>query len=147
MISSATHVLSQDLTASMHSFRAQLEQQGNAKQKGEPANPIEEVEVPQQPKEETIDYEALKADRDDRKDSARQAAVHVSNLQHQQDMVNTYIAASSDSSEQDSSAGINTSPANVYQKSMDYTRNMTLISAFESVGKEESDKTHVSILV
>jgi hypothetical protein len=131
----------------MHSFRTQLEQQSNVKQAGEPTNPIEEVEVPQQPKEKAIDYEALKADRDNRQDSARQAAVHVSNLQHQQDIVNTYISASSKNSEQDSSAGINTSPVGVYQTSMDYTRNMTLINAFESVGKEESDKVHVSILV
>jgi hypothetical protein len=144
MISSATHVLSQDLTASMYSFRTQLEQQTNVQQV---VDPSEKPEIPQHPKEEVIDYEAIKLDRDNRKDSARQAAVHTSNLQHQQNMVDTYIAASSDNSQQDNSTGINSSPANVYQKSMDYTRNITLINAFESVGRDTSDKPHVSILV
>ena len=94
MISSATHVLSQDLTASMHSFRAQLEQQTNVQQVAKSSESTEKPETPQHPKEETIDYEAIKLDRDNRKDSARQAAVHTSNLQHQQKMVDTYIAAS-----------------------------------------------------
>jgi hypothetical protein len=147
MISSATHVLSEDLTASMYNFRAQLEQQTDVQQVVDFSESAEKTETPQHPKEGTIDYEALKLDRDNRKDRARQAAVHTSNLQHQQNMVDTYIAASSDNSEQGNSIGINSTPVNVYQQSMDYTRNIKLINAFESVGREVSDKPHVSILV
>ena len=153
MITGASHALSQDLMMSMQNFRVQLEQQRNVK-----ANEVSEtgaptatessgkIETPQKPDETKIDYEALKSDIDNRKGSARQAAVHVAGLKHQQSMVDTYINVSSDN-EQSSSTSMGIEPADVYQKSMDYSRNMALIEAFESVGSEDVDRVHVSVLV
>ena len=155
MISGATHALSQDLMLSMQQFRSQLEEQRNMSVKvdevsesdePEVTEPVENTEAPQEPEDAKIDYDALKADIDSRRESARQAAVHVADLKHQQNMVDTYINASSDEDEQ-SGSSIKIEPADVYKTSMHYSQNMALIEAFESVASETSDRVHVSVLV
>jgi hypothetical protein len=153
MITGATHALTQDLAMSIQNFRVQLEHQRNvsvneATEPQVPASPesLEKIEAPQTPEKANIDYDALKADMDSRRDSSRQAAAHVAGLQHQQNMVDTYLNASSDN-EQSSSASIGIEPADIYKASMDYSRNTALIKAFDSVASAKSDRVHVSILV
>ncbi|NOQ77513.1 MAG: hypothetical protein GQ475_06985 [Methylococcaceae bacterium] len=153
MISGATHTLSADLNKSMQNFRSQLDQQRSLKANDisktqalvEKTEPSEEIESPQQPKKDNIDYDALNADIQSRRDSARQAAVNVTGLKHQQNMVDTYVAASSDDELESSSSAIE--PVDVYKTSIEYSRRMDLISAFESVGQNSSNPSHISILV
>ena len=162
MITGATHIVSADLMKSVQDFRAQLEQQRNVNTKesselqdvGEATEPTgeleatvptDELEAPQESAEAKIDYDALNEGMQSRRDSARQAAVHVATLQHQKNMVDTYMNASSDNDS--SSDSMNIDPVDVYKKSMDYSRNMALIKAFETVSSELSDRSHVSILV
>lgn len=156
MISGATHTLTQDLMSTMQNFRSQLEQQRNMNitvnkvsttQETENTEPVENTKTPQSIEDVDIDYDALKADIDSRRDNARQAAVHVADLKHQQNMVDTYIKASSGDDEQGGSSSTGIEPADVYKTSMHYSRNMALIEAFESISNEEANRTHVSVLV
>jgi len=152
MITGATHTLSVDLMKSIPNFRSQLEQQRNMNvneisemqdiPKG--TRPSEKIESPQQTKVAKIDYDALNADIENRRDSARQTAVHVAGLNHQQNMVDTYIAASSNDEEESSSSTIE--PTDAYKTSMKYSRRMDLINAFESVGQDDSNRSHISVL-
>ena len=154
MITGATHTLSVDLMKSIPNFRSQLEQQRNMNvneisemqdiPKG--TRPSEKIESPQQTKVAKIDYDALNADIENRRDSARQAAVHVAGLSHQQNMVDTYIAASSDDDDDTESNSSTIEPTDVYKTSMKYSRRMDLINAFESVGQSDSNRSHISIL-
>jgi hypothetical protein len=156
MISGYTQVVSQNFTKSMHNYRMQLEQQRNANIKVEqsaesPASqatePADKTEAPQSPKESKIDYDALRADIDSRRDSARQAAVQAQGYKQQQNVIDTYIAASSDENGQNNSTSTNIDPADAYQTSMHYSRNMALINAFETVSNERTDRIHISVLV
>lgn len=171
MITGATHALSPDLMASGQNFKTQIEEQRNMYAKPQaqapegtaPAQgtaptegtaplegtaPAEPIEAPQEAEETTIDYDAIEADMNSRRDSARQNAVLATGITHQQDMVDTYINASSDGDddEQNDYVTMEIDPADAYQTSMDYSRNMALIEAFESVGSEKSNQSHVSVL-
>ncbi|EPJ45158.1 MAG: hypothetical protein OFPI_37680 [Osedax symbiont Rs2] len=156
MISGYSHALSQDFSKSLQHFKAQHEQQRNVKAKmdqtaqtpaSQATEPTGKTEAPQQYKESRIDYDALSADIESRRDSARQAAVQVQGYKQQQNMIDIYIAASSDEEGQSNSTPTNISPDDVYQTSMHYSRNKSLIGAFESVGNEKPDRVHVSVLV
>jgi hypothetical protein len=92
----------------------------------------------------TIDYDALNADIESRRDGARQTAVHAAGLNHQQNMIDTYIAASSDDDAESSSSTID--PADAYNTNMKYSRRMDLINAFESLGQGDSSRSHISVL-
>ena len=151
MISGYSHALSQDFSKSLQHFKAQHEQQRNVNvnvdQTAQRTAAAQKTEAPQQSKETKIDYDALNADIDSRRDSARQAAVQVQGFKQQQNMIDIYIAASSDEKGQSNSTPTNISPADAYQTSMHYSRNQALIGAFESVSNEKPDRVHVSVLV
>ena len=156
MISGYSHVRSQDHAQSMQNFRTVLEQQKNVNVNvnhkvqapaSQATQTAEKTKEAQQPKESKIDYDALNADIDSRRDSARQAAIQAQGLKQQQNMIDIYIAASSGENGQSHSTPTNIDPVDVYQTSMHYSRNTALIGAFESVSNVKPDRVHVSILV
>jgi hypothetical protein len=153
MISGYNQGQGQDYTKYMQNSRTQLAQQSNVNRiqsvptaTSKTAEPVHKIQIAQQPAESNIDYDALIADIENRRDSARQAAVHVQGLQHQQNMIDTYIAVSSDEDDQSHSTSAMKSPADVYQESMGYSRNRGLIGVYESVSNEKPDRVHISTL-
>ena len=150
MITGATHTLSVDLIKSTQDFRSILDQRLSTNENQisapqEPApKPLEEVQEPEQAQQTTIDYEALDADIQSRRDSARQAAVHVAELQHKKNLVDIYMDVSSDD---DNSSSLGIEPMDVYQTSLKYSRRMDLINAFESVAQNNSNTPHINVLV
>ena len=157
MISGYNQGQAQDYAKYMQNSRTQLAQQSNVNRvqsaqtatskTAEPAHKTQVTQIAQQPEESNIDYDALIADIESSRDSARQAAVHVQGLVHQQNMIDTYIAVSSDESDQRHSTSAMISPADVYQESMVSSRNRGLIGVYESVSNEKPDRVHISALV
>jgi hypothetical protein len=153
MISGYNQGKAQDYAKYMQNPRTQLAQQSNVNRVpnaqsaiSKTTEPAHKIQIVQQPEESNIDYAALIADVESKRDSARQAAVHVQGLVHQQNMIDTYIAVSSDENDQSHSASVMISPADVYQESMGYSRNRGLIGVYESVSNEKPDRVHISTL-
>ncbi len=152
MITATTHTLSAELTKSTQDFRSILDQRVSANENEvstpqEPTEgtvPLEAVQEPEQAQETTIDYEKLNSDIESRRETARQAAVHMTELQHKKNMVDTYMNAASDD---DTSSSSEIEPLEVYQTSLKYSRRMDLINAFEAVAQNESNSPHISVLV
>ena len=84
-----------------------------------------------------------------RRDDARQAAVHVADLNIKQQTVDTYMAASSDSDDdKNNDNSYSYDPKAVYDASMNYSKNQALMSAFENIDKNGiENKHHVSVMV
>jgi hypothetical protein len=78
-----------------------------------------------------------------RRNTAREAAVLVKGLQHQKDMMDTYIEAVSDD---ESDTGGSVSPGAVYQETLEYHRRKDLVNAFEQVAAQTADEQKISLL-
>jgi len=101
-----------------------------------------------------INYEEINKDVEARnqaaRDDARQAAVHVTELNIKQDAVDTYMDASQNTDsedEDDYDATYQYDPQKVYETSMDYSKNQALIEAFETTANNGLEQRHVSIMV
>jgi len=157
MISGYNQGQVQDYAKYMQNSRTQLAQQSNVNRVqnaqsatskiAEPAHKTQVTQISTQPEEVNVDYDALIADIESRRDSARQAAVHVQGHQHQQNMIDTYITVSSNENDQSHSTSALISPADVYQESMGYSRNRGLIGVYESISNEKPDRVHISAMV
>jgi hypothetical protein len=146
MITGASHSLSADLASAMQQYRSQMLQQ-SAEKPDTPAAPIETPPSKEAPgRESSLPSRAedwvVRADA--QRESARRAAVHVTNLNHQQKMVDTYMNASSSGDGNTSSSSL-ANPSTVYQETLQYNRRMDLISAFERAANPRESGSQISL--
>ena len=157
MITGSAQTLSAGMNRSLQDYRSYLDKQqgaaarGGASAKNEvgtpenpppPTTPVEPAE-PTRPAPNVDDMEAAAQQR---RDSARQAAVYTAELKQPQQLFDTYVNASSnDESETSNTNSID--PAKVYQASMDYSRRTDLLAAFEKAGQEQPETSQLNIVV
>ena len=151
MISAATHSLSTDLASAQQLFRAQLEQKNKSLAEDtsitnklpDISNPIETK--PPSGDDARIDPAVIMAKSEERRDTARNTALFINGINQQNKIADIYLNGLSDNTDKSTSNSI--SPAKAYTASMNYSRRMDLISAFGSVGQDDADRPHLSILV
>jgi len=133
MIIGSAQSLSPALAQSSQDFRTLIE---NSKMKSE------QVEMVQRP----LDYELNQDNIEERRDSARKSAVYAFEVEHTQNMIDTYVDASQ-SDDEDSTSIYSPDPADVYNASLKYSRQQELISAFEQAGQQKTSGLAVDIVV
>lgn len=151
MISAATHNLSTDLASAQQLFRTQLQQ--NSKSHVEDAsktntspgisNPIETR--PSSGDDTRLDPAKIMAKAEERRDTARNTALFINGINHQNKIADIYLNGLSDNNDISTSNSI--SPAKAYTTSMDYSRRMDLLEAFDSVGQDNSATPQINLLV
>lgn len=158
MISSSIHTLNPAMTQSLNHYRQSLSVPAKAAHATQavkpvtqpasppvsnnplPETPIEPDEpianepyVPPEPEPELNQYsqkDLMQQAAAERRDAAREAAVHVGGLQHQQKMVDVYINALPDS-ESSSSSTSGVTPASAYEKTLTYGRQSDFMAALQ----------------
>ena len=99
----------------------------------EEAPPLDEY-VPPEAEPELNQYDPkdlVKEAADDRRDEAREAAVLVNSIQHQQDMIDVYVQASSDSKDVSHDPNSGVTPASAYDKTLTQARRQDFLNALE----------------
>lgn len=142
MITGASHSLHTNLTDSLSYYRQRLDaqkaRQANTATDGEvsqlpspgqpaPSAPIEVVTEPYQ----IPLSEQLKQAAQERRDTARAAAVAVDAMQHRQDLINTYMNVSNSASDDGVSSDHAVTPGEVYQETLQYQQRQDLLAALE----------------
>lgn len=142
MITGASHSLHANLTDSLSYYRQLLDAQkakqasttadGEASQLPSPVPPTEPkpIEVVTEPYQIPLS-EQLKQAEQERRDTARAAAVAVDSMQHQQDLINTYINVSNSASDDSVSSDNAVTPAVFYQETLQYQRRQDLLAALD----------------
>jgi len=151
MISATTHSLSTDLASAQQLFRAQLEQknkhnvEGSSKTNELPdiSNPIESNPPPGNKLK--IDPADIMAKSEERRDTARNTALFINGINQQNKIADIYLNGLSESN--DKTTSISISPAKAYTASINYSRRMDLIEAFDNVGQDKPDTPQINILV
>ncbi|MDJ0840949.1 MAG: hypothetical protein QNK37_30845 [Acidobacteriota bacterium] len=148
MITGAVHTLTPNLMQSLQDYRFQLNRMRPKTAEETPAAPppAETLEpgVPSEKTPSPLDFSQALENATARRDDAKQAALEVGAVKQKQDLIDTYLAASSD--DQDETPG-GIEPVQVYKTSMKYSRRADLVAAFEETGAGLSQGLNVNMVV
>jgi hypothetical protein len=174
MITGASHTLHTNLTESLSYYRQQLDAQklnqsstpknGNVSTLPAPAEPSQLPAAPAEPSQlpaavppksyEVIAEvnqiplsEQLKLAAEERRDTAREAAMAVESLQHKNDVINVYTNSSNAASDSSASSGNTVSPGEVYQETLNYQKRQDLMTALQQASSGEQLGKVVDITV
>ena len=152
MVINSTHSLTPELIQSMQEYRLQLAEKRQQEKTPdawkavddlksaeteeeftlyEPADPVDQTRDPLDSSltDQATPMDQLEANLQASRDRAREAAVKANQINHVNQMAETYINASSNQNNYTSSSNIN--GANVYAEVRDYYRRQDMINAFE----------------
>jgi hypothetical protein len=164
MITGASHTLHTNLTESLSYYRQQLDAQklnqsstpknGNVSTLPAPAEPSQlPAAVPPKSYEVIAEVnqiplsEQLKLAAEERRDTAREAAMAVESLQHKNDVINVYTNSSNAASDSSASSGNTVSPGEVYQETLNYQKRQDLMTALQQASSGEQLGKVVDITV
>lgn len=88
---------------------------------------------------------SYRANLDEQRDQARQAAVHVAGNQTKKNNVDAYISSMYGSEETNSSSSSSTDPYEIYRMSMKYARRENVISALDQAGNSGGDGVNILV--
>lgn len=140
MITGASHSLHSNLTDSLSFYRQQLDAQKLKQNTAPPEAAQLPTTEPAPPKsyETVVELnqiplsDQLKLAAEERRDTAREAAVAVGSLQHKQDVINTYVNSANNANETSSTSNnYQVSPGEVYTETLNYQKRQDLMSAFQ----------------
>ncbi len=147
MITGSVHALTPSLSKSLLDYRAQVITQRHQQKQTAPAEetaPASRVEAPKPPAGPSV-LDQVAEGSAERRDRARQTALDIGAIRHTQNLINTYVNATSDDESGSQTSGVD--PVEAYRASLRYSRRLDLVNAFEQTGRGDPRGQEVNFVV